>query len=66
MDDRKYIGDVVNSRKSCPFIRDLDEDCYCVNMTSLKVLDVIRFCSGQYELCPIYQKKIIDKDNRQC
>jgi len=56
----------MNSRKNCPFIGELDKDCYCVDMTSLKVLDVIRFCSGQYELCLIYQKKIIDKNDRQC
>ena len=66
MNDMKCIGEGMNSRKSCPFIGELDEDCYCVNMTSLKVLDVIRFCSDHYELCLIYQKKIIDKNNRQC
>jgi hypothetical protein len=66
MNETKGIGEVMNSRKNCPFIGELDKDCYCVDMTSLKVLDVIKFCSGQYELCLIYQKKIIDKNDRQC
>jgi hypothetical protein len=64
MNEMKGIGEGMNSRKSCPFIRELDKDCYCMDMTSLKVLDVIRFCSGQYELCHIYKKKIIGKNDR--
>jgi hypothetical protein len=53
-----------NERELCPFIEEADKDCYCVEMTSLKVLDVIRFCGGQYGLCFIYQKKIKGINNR--
>ena len=58
------LADGMNDRDLCPFIGGQDKDCYCLEMTSLKVINVIKFCGDRYTLCLIYQKKIKEKNNR--
>ena len=45
----------------CPFTRQPDKECYCVNINSSKVFYVIEYCGGQFLKCPIY-KKLVSKD----
>ncbi|MDD2853579.1 MAG: hypothetical protein PHY09_16965 [Desulfuromonadaceae bacterium] len=39
----------------CPKIRQPHRDCYCYNITSQKILNVLRFCGSNYEKCKMYQ-----------
>jgi hypothetical protein len=44
--------------KICPFVNDPGPDCFCLEMNSRNIETVIRFCSGDYEACTIYQKQM--------
>jgi len=41
--------------KVCPFVNEPRSGCYCLDMNSRNIELVIRFCSGAYESCLIYQ-----------
>ncbi len=40
----------------CPFTAEPDEECYCININSLRVYRVIDYCAGDFRLCPVYEK----------
>ncbi len=42
-------------KKPCPFIHSPSKDCYCYEISSSRVQDVLRYCNAFYTLCPVYQ-----------
>ena len=43
----------------CPFLEQSDPQCAgCLSLHRLD--DALRFCSDNYEQCPVYQKKFLD------
>ena len=43
--------------KLCIYASELDEECYCTKMDSLKVEQALYYCSGHFNECHIYKKK---------
>lgn len=46
----------------CPLFDKGLPDCYCVNITSAKIPDVLKYCMRAHESCPKYQR-YYDKHN---
>jgi hypothetical protein len=47
--------DTAEMKKLCPVIHSPRKDCYCYEINSGKVQDVLRYCNACYELCPVFQ-----------
>jgi len=46
------------TKSRCPFAYELDEECYCVKMDSLKVDRALYYCLTHFRECEIYKRKI--------
>lgn len=42
--------------QNCPYLRANRKECYCVDITSSKVRDAIRYCGTNYLDCPLFEK----------
>lgn len=42
--------------QNCPYLRANHKECYCVDITSSKVSDAIKYCGTNYLDCPILKK----------
>ncbi|NIA11818.1 MAG: hypothetical protein GWP10_19360 [Nitrospiraceae bacterium] len=40
----------------CPFVASPSKDCYCVEMNSDRIRNVVKFCMGNYLECKIYRR----------
>jgi hypothetical protein len=45
-----------NSGNLCPVLENLEPDCYCLDMTSRKIPNAVKFCLGDFRKCDIYQR----------
>lgn len=45
----------VPTKQLCPYFTSPFPDCYCVEMTSLKIPFVLKYCNGDQFACEIYQ-----------
>jgi hypothetical protein len=43
--------------KICPFVGEPGPDCFCLDMNSRNIELVVRYCSGNFETCPIYREQ---------
>jgi len=41
----------------CTFMERQFPECYCVNISSMKIPKMLAFCAGEYKSCRIYRKK---------
>ncbi len=48
--------------KMCPILDDPQPNCYCVDMTSMKIPYAVKYCLRDFRGCEIYQGMI--KKNR--
>ncbi|MDH3973426.1 MAG: hypothetical protein OEV42_04015 [Deltaproteobacteria bacterium] len=55
--DNKKTEKGAGKMKNCPLIKKPFEECYCMNMSSMKIYDAIYYCGNNYKLCPIYKEK---------
>lgn len=39
--------------QNCPYLRANHKECYCVDITSSKVSDAIKYCGTNYLDCPV-------------
>jgi len=55
-----------NKRKSlCPFTAKPDKDCYCVNVNSNKVKNILDYCGGDFKECSVYKRLILEESLRE-
>jgi hypothetical protein len=45
----------------CPFVANPMPDCYCAQLTSLQIPQVLERCGGGYEQCELFRRR---KDGR--
>jgi len=45
-----------NGGKMCPILDDPQPDCYCIEMTSMKILYAVRYCLRDFRECDIYRR----------
>jgi hypothetical protein len=43
--------------KHCEIIKELLPECYCTNLKSTNVSNMLKFCGGDYTKCPVYLQK---------
>jgi hypothetical protein len=41
----------------CPFVASRFDECYCKNMNSQKIVNVVHYCMRNFETCDIYKAK---------
>ncbi|MDY6953565.1 MAG: hypothetical protein SWE60_18810 [Thermodesulfobacteriota bacterium] len=46
----------------CPLVACRFDECYCKNMNSQKIVNVVHYCMRNYEACEIYKAKTALKD----
>jgi len=49
----------------CPFTAKPDKDCYCVNVNSNKVKNILDYCGGDFKECPVYKRLILEESLRE-
>ncbi len=49
----------------CPFTAKPDKDCYCVNVNSNKVKNILDYCGGDFKECPVYKRLILEESMRE-
>jgi len=54
-----YKMDVTSQ---CPLVACRFDECYCKNMNSQKIVNVVHYCMRNYEACEIYKAKTALKD----
>lgn len=54
-----------NMNPICPFVQKPHKDCYCLDMNSRKVRNVIYYCQGNFGKCKIYKKLLKEKQHAQ-
>jgi len=42
--------------KMCPILDDPEPDCYCIDMTSLKIPRAVKYCLRDFRECDIFQR----------
>ena len=42
-------------KERCPYVANPLEDCYCAELNSIRIMAIVRFCSGEFESCPVYR-----------
>lgn len=58
----RIYGSAGGTRRAlCPFIDDPHPDCYCVDMDSLKINLLLRYCRVNYEQCEVFQKVLQER-----
>ncbi len=60
-----YGGSGGASGALCPFIDDPHPDCYCVDMDSMKISLLLRYCRENYRQCEVYQKILRERTSWQ-
>jgi hypothetical protein len=45
-----------NRGKMCPVLDDPQPNCYCIDMTSMKILYAVKYCLRDFRACEIYQR----------
>ena len=50
-----------DKKELCPVLKFPYGHCYCLNMNSQKIEKVIQFCAGDYFLCEVYKKKLVQE-----
>lgn len=46
-----------NGDRMCPVLKNPETDCYCIDMTSMKIPYAVKYCLRDFRECDIYQKK---------
>lgn len=41
---------------TCPVLENPEPECYCLDLTSLSILQAVYYCLGNFWECPIYQR----------
>jgi len=54
-----YKMDVTSQ---CPLVASRFDECYCKNMNSQKIVNVVHYCMKNYESCEIYKAKMALED----
>lgn len=52
----KRFDDFDDGDKMCPVLADPLPECYCFDMTSMKVPYAIKYCLKDFLACDIYQR----------
>jgi hypothetical protein len=42
--------------KMCPVLPDPEPDCYCLDLTSMKIPYAVKYCLRDFRECDIYQR----------
>ena len=45
-----------NEDKMCPILDDPQPNCYCIDMTSMKIPYAVKYCLRDFRTCDIYQR----------
>ncbi|MEE4263842.1 MAG: hypothetical protein V2I56_14210 [Desulfobacteraceae bacterium] len=54
------FDDFKNGGEMCPLLMDPDPDCYCLDLSSLKIPYAIKYCLHDFRECDIYQRVFND------
>jgi len=52
-----------NAGKMCPILDDPQPNCYCIDMTSMKIPYAVKYCLRDFRECEIYQR-VLKKDRK--
>jgi hypothetical protein len=47
---------MVSSRDVCPLLPEQQPECFCSNLTSQKIIQMLAYCGGRFEECAIFQR----------
>ena len=50
------VVDISKTKKRCPFIQHPSKACYCYEMNSSKVPNVLKYCNAEFNLCFVFNK----------
>ena len=53
---QKGFDDFDDGGKMCPILADPLPECYCIDMTSMKIPYAIKYCLFEYKDCDIYRR----------
>ena len=42
----------------CPLVNNPEADCFCLDLTSAGIIQILSYCKNNYKKCRIYQKVI--------
>lgn len=45
-----------NTDRMCPVLENPEPDCYCLDMTSIKIPYAVKYCLRDFRECGIYQR----------
>jgi len=57
----KRLDDFDDDGKLCPILADPLPECYCFDITSMKIIHAIKYCLNDYLACEIYQSAKAEK-----
>ena len=53
---QKRFDDFDGADRECPILADPLPECYCFEMTSIKVPYAVKYCLNDFSICDIYQR----------
>ena len=57
------VDDFDGGGKVCPVLMDPDPDCYCFDLSSMKIPYAIKYCLRDFRECDIFQR--IQKNSKK-
>jgi len=58
---RQAFESYGNEDKMCPILNNPQPNCYCIDMTSMKIPYAVKYCLQDFRQCDIYQR-VFKKD----
>jgi hypothetical protein len=52
----RTLDDFDGGGKVCPVLMDPDPDCYCFDLSSMKIPNAVKYCLHDFRGCDIYQR----------
>jgi len=53
---QKTVGGFDSGGKMCPILENPQPNCYCFDMTSMKIPYAVKYCLRDFKACKIFQK----------
>jgi len=46
----------IKNKNFCPLVSNPDAECYCRDLTSASIIQIMNYCKDNFKRCRIYQK----------
>lgn len=47
----------LSHKNICPLVADPDPDCFCTNLTSQTIIQMVDYCCDRFQECGIYRRQ---------